>query len=136
MNTKDFRNWVHAQVEAWRTASAPTLPTFYQNAELPQLDTVGTHWLDVRVSFVDGDEVTVGSRPRGRDVGTIKLMVYARAGEATAAQSDIVDSLREHFRVNNRYAEAKLGFPRVHSAPEALGWSKEGLLVPFKVDLP
>jgi hypothetical protein len=135
MNTQQFRSWVETQVDTWHQSNFSTVPVFYENGALPDKDKVGPQWLDVSVSFIDGGEVTVGSRPRGRDEGSIKLMVYTKLGEGTQTSDALLDSLREYLRTNNRYQEAKLGFPRRHSAPAALGWHKAGLIIPFKSDV-
>lgn len=135
MDFTQFRGWVQGHVDAWHTSNYPDLPVFYEGAELPDQDNIGPRWLDVCVKYMDGEEVTVGNRPRVRDVGTVKLMLYTRQGEGTQLSDQILSSLREYFRTNNRAGNAKLGGPRPHSAPAALGWLKAGLLIPFKSDI-
>lgn len=134
--TKDqFRSWIFGLVEQWRTGTAGAPPVFYQNADLPDEDTVGAQWLDVSISFVDSHEFAVGGRPPVRDSGSVKLMLYTKRGEGTKASDTLLESLREHFRTNNRTADAVLRAPVPHEPPEALGWQKAGWLIPFHCNL-
>lgn len=133
MTYEELRSWLQTSVDTWRAANYPDLPVFYENAEVPNQESVGPIWLDVCLRFTGGKAMTVGTRPMGRDTGNLSLSVYHRQGEGTQLADQIRDSLREHFRTHNRVGTAALDYPiPALATPAFLGWHKTGLLIPFR----
>ena len=133
MNAQGFRQAVVSAIETWRLANEPALPAFYQNASLPDEEGVGPIWLDQYTRFVDAAYVTVGSRPRGRQRGSVVVNVYVRKGEGTAEQDRLLDSLTEVLRTL-RVSGAVFGMPMRTPGTDFFGWAKEGVLMPFRFD--
>lgn len=134
MSTEAFRAGVVTLIKDWMAANHPTVPVAWENGPAMDQDKVGPVWLDVEVRWLDGDNVTVGERPRGRDLGAVATTVYHRLGSGTQKPDKIIDGLRELLR-NRRAGGGRLEFPRRSArTPPALGWYRAGLLTPFTLD--
>jgi hypothetical protein len=133
MSTQSFRAAVVADIKAWMQANHPTVPVSWENGPPMDKDAAGTVFLDVEIRWHDAENVTVGTRPRGRDTGVIATNVYVKQGEGTLAADQLVDGLRELLR-NRRLGGGALEYPRRSTSPPMLGWHRAGLLTPFTLD--
>lgn len=133
MATEIFRNAVQAEVEAWRLASFPDVPAFYENAELPDEGSIGPIWIDCLIRWYAAKFVSVGVNPLGRHTGTVVTNVYYRQAEGTAVPDNVIDSLKQRLRAR-RLGGGLLLMPQRTVPTEFSGWYKVGLMTPFSLD--
>ena len=133
MATEQFRSDATEALEAWRLASFPDVPAFYENGPQPDEGTVGPIWIDVAIRWYGAKFVTVGTRPRGRHTGVLSTNVYFREGEGVALPDQVIDSIKELMR-GRRLGAAVLYMPQRQIPTNIDGWYKVGLLTPFTLD--
>jgi len=109
------------------------VPIFFENGPEPDLDAVANTWLDVELSFGEASSVTLGARPRGRQTGFLIVRVFARQGTGTLDQDVLTEALVELLRPQH-LGGATLEFPKRLAGVALKGWSKAGLMVPFRLD--
>ena len=131
--TELFRKAVNGELETWRQGAFPDLQAFYENGPTPPEGLMDAIWMDASIRWYSAKEVTVGTRPRGRHIGTILTNVYFRKSEGTDKPDELLGAIKELLRTRH-LGGGVLSMPQRTISTDFFGWYKSGLLTPFKLD--
>ena len=131
--TELFRKAVNEELEAWRLSNFPEVQAFYENGPTPDEGQMGEMWIDTSVRWYGAKVVTLGTRPRGRHLGTVSTSVYFREAAGTALPDQVLGEIKELLRTRH-LGGAVMGMPQRMVPSNPLGWYRVGLLTPFTLD--
>ena len=134
MNRETIRQAVVAAVEARKaTWSAYPLLVEYDNRVLVDTQTQTNPFLCVRIMFMDGEQVDLGSNPNHRVFGQIHMAAALRSGEGTARANELLDYFVPALHMKT-LSGVRLWGSRPAKDLLHLGWVYSPCLIPFEAD--
>lgn len=136
MNPLEIRDTLVAEVETWALANA-TVPRFYANTDIPDLDQVVWPFVAVMFQWLGTDQIELGagSDQTERTMGAMELRVFVKEGEGERESLGLAVSLRQHFKRRN-FGGVQVRTPALLDPETQKGWYAQPIVVPFFSDTP
>ncbi len=111
----------------------PTLPVFWANTKVVDLDTVGSLFLRVEVEFTDARQLTINNDPEHRTYGMVYFSVFSKEGTGDRATLDLFEYLTNVVKFQ-RSANYTFLTPRPGRREARSGWVSAELHAPFQFE--
>jgi hypothetical protein len=130
MTPSQARDTLATAVSAALAATLPTLPVFYENADNPNLSSVGDAFLRVEFDFDNATQASMETRPLTRVDGEIGLWHFQKEGTGTKAMLARIDTLNDGLR-HLTLSTLQLTTPRPDRKEDHDGWISQRWVIPF-----
>lgn len=130
MNYVSIRDALVSAVAAHMTANHPSVPVFYDNAVIPDPDTVADPLLNASVHFNSSYQIELSRTPALRIEGTLILGILNREGKGIRESLGLGDSLTVAL-ANKNLSNVQTGTLRPGHAETHDGWHLQEFLVDF-----
>lgn len=130
MNYSGVRDALVTAISTFMAASYSSTPVFYDNAVVPDFDTVVAPLLKVSVEFQDAHQGSIEATPMTRIMGTLSLSILDREGKGTKVSLQLGDALGAALAYKNLSGVQTSTMRPGHSEGHD-GWHLQEFLIDF-----
>ena len=127
------RDTLAAFISAAIATDKPAWKVFYENADKPDVNTVGDQYIVVAIDFLSAKQATIESNPKRRSLGDIVFRVVTKESMGTRSTLQVFDYV-ESLLANKSIGGITLRTAVPGKKRTSAGWTLADIAIPFVFD--
>lgn len=127
------RDTLAAFISAAIATDKPAWKVFYENADKPDVNTVGDQYIVVAIDFLSAKQATIEYAPKRRSLGDIVFRVVTKEGLGTRSTLEVFDYV-EGLLANKIVGGITLRTAVPGKKRTSAGWTLADIAIPFVFD--